>query len=75
MYNSHSNNPVPFFARGAGAERFETMATRPDEFAGGAHAFRRGPYFHQAEMGRLLMELVAPADPAATAQATGESGS
>lgn len=47
--NSHSNIPVPLFARGKGADRFERIPTTA-----------AGPkrVFHQTEIGRLLFELI-----------------
>ena len=47
--NSHSNNPVPLFARGKGAERFDDIPTTP---AGDKAVF------HQTAIGQLLFELI-----------------
>ncbi|MFG0242637.1 MAG: alkaline phosphatase [Phycisphaerales bacterium JB054] len=55
--NSHSNNPVPLFARGKGAERFEGIATTP----AGSKAV-----FHQTRIGQLLFELVSEPTAAAS---------
>lgn len=57
LADSHSNQPVPMFVRGAGAERFAAIPTKPDSFTtpDGAR-FERPAYFHQVEIGRALLE-------------------
>lgn len=58
--NSHSNLPVPLFARGPGSERLAEIPTKPDSLtAADGRTFQRPPSFHQAEIGRLLHRLIA----------------
>ncbi|MFG0259895.1 MAG: alkaline phosphatase [Phycisphaerales bacterium JB041] len=47
--DSHSNLPVPLYARGKGADRFDDLATTP---AGNKAVF------HQTQIGELLFELI-----------------
>lgn len=56
--DSHSNTPVPLFVRGAGAERFAKVPTKPDLFIGGGKSFERPAYFHQSEIGKLMLGLL-----------------
>jgi alkaline phosphatase len=46
---SHTNNLVPFFAKGAGSDQFHAMADQTDP--------HRGKYLDNAEVGQVLMEL------------------
>jgi len=46
----HTNSLVPFYAKGMGAERFQTLADEYDSI--------RGPYLDNAELGRILFELM-----------------
>lgn len=57
LFNSHSNQLVPLFFRGAGSACIERIETETDAFDDGTHRFGRGPYFHQAELGKVLKEL------------------
>ena len=52
--NGHSNQLVPLFVRGAGAERIVEIATDDDKFDDGTHQFGRGKYLHQSELGQFL---------------------
>ena len=63
LFNSHSNSLVPLFARGPGSERLADLADETDAFEVGAHRFGRGPYLHQAEVGRLIKEFIAAGTP------------
>jgi alkaline phosphatase len=56
--DSHSNTPVPLFVRGAGVERFAKIPTEPDAFIGGGRSFERPAYFHQAEIGKVMLGLL-----------------
>jgi alkaline phosphatase len=57
---SHSNQPVPLFVRGPGSERFAAIPTQPDNHATpDGRNLERPPYFHQAEIGKLLHRLIA----------------
>ena len=75
--DSHSNQPVPVFVRGPGAARFAEIPTLPDANTttgpDRAEHFERAPYFHQAEIGRVLLGLLgsSPAEVAAPVQSEG----
>lgn len=76
--DSHSNQPVPVFVRGPGATRFAEIPTLPDANTAGpdrAEHFERPPYFHQAEIGRVLLGLLdagsSPPEVAAPGQSEG----
>ena len=58
MSNSHSSLPVPIFFRGAGGELIPPMATKTDAFDDGGHHVGRGAYFHETDLGKLLIRLV-----------------
>lgn len=58
FHNGHSNQLVPLFARGAGAEAVAALATRRDEHSADGRSFGRGRYFHQTELGQLLLRIV-----------------
>ncbi len=57
FFDHHSNQLVPLFVRGAGAQRVMALAMQQDEPA--APGQSRGRYMHQARLGGLLLELVA----------------
>lgn len=57
--NSHSNQLVPFFVRGAGAERFVAAADQTDRAVSGGRTYGRGAYLTQPEMGRILKQMMA----------------
>ncbi|MEL7237703.1 MAG: alkaline phosphatase, partial [Planctomycetota bacterium] len=57
MSGSHSNRLVPVFVRGPGMDRVAALATKEDRFSDGTYEFGVGRYFHQAELGELLIEL------------------
>ena len=63
LFNSHSNQPVPFFARGCGADAFAALPTKPDMLIDTSgptsRTFERPPYFHQSEIGKTLLRFVA----------------
>ena len=61
MSNSHSSLPVPIFFRGAGSDLIPPMATKRDEFDDGVHRFGRGAYFHETDLGKLLIRLTGDA--------------
>ncbi|MBK7403328.1 MAG: alkaline phosphatase [Phycisphaerales bacterium] len=71
LFNSHSNQPVPLFARGAGAGAFAALPSKPDVLIDTSGAtsrtFERPPYFHQSEIGKTLMRFVAAQGEAPTA--------
>ena len=57
--NTHSNLPVPMFVRGCGSGVFAEIPTMPDTHAApDGRVFERQPYFHQAEIGRTLLDLL-----------------
>ena len=56
--NSHSNQLVPFFVRGAGADAFIAAADREDVAEVDGKPVGRGRYLTQSDMGRLLIELL-----------------
>ena len=63
MSGAHSNRPVPIFFRGAGSELIGPMATRQDVFYDGNKRYGSGPYFHETDLGKLLLRLVGDATP------------
>ena len=79
--DSHSNQPVPVFVRGPGADRFAKIQTLLDAntTTGPDHAehFERPAYFHQAEIGRVLLGLLdadaSPAEAPCEVEGQGES--
>ncbi|HZW09728.1 MAG TPA: alkaline phosphatase [Phycisphaerales bacterium] len=67
LFNSHSNQPVPLFVRGPGADRFAAIPTSPDSHtAPDGRTFERPPYFHQSEIGKLLHRLIGERAPMST---------
>ncbi|MBN2103665.1 alkaline phosphatase [bacterium] len=46
----HTNSLVPFYAKGMGAQRFQTLADEHDPV--------RGPYLDNAELGRALFDVM-----------------
>ncbi|MHB9879842.1 alkaline phosphatase [Pacificimonas sp. ICDLI1SI03] len=57
--NSHSAQLVPFFARGAGADRLITEADEVDQMRSADGTARgRGRYLTQPEMGAAILELL-----------------
>ncbi len=60
--NAHSNTPVPFFVRGPGSERFAALPTKPDTADTDTRHFARPPYFHETDVGRLLLNMLSHTD-------------
>jgi alkaline phosphatase len=59
--NSHSNQPVPLFARGPSADQLAARADQLDAYDDGKYQFGHGLYLHQSELGQhLLSEFGAP---------------
>ncbi|QDU32607.1 Alkaline phosphatase precursor [Poriferisphaera corsica] len=56
-FNSHSNFPVPFFVKGAGADRFDQLPKQMDYYESNGEQFGRGLYFHQIDMARVLKDI------------------
>lgn len=54
---SHSNQLVPFFVRGAGADRFIAAADKEDHAIINGEAVGRGRYLTQPEMGQILLDF------------------
>lgn len=54
---SHSNQLVPFFVRGAGAQRFIAAADEIDRAVVSGQVVGRGRYLTQPEMGAILLDL------------------
>ena len=73
LFDHHSNQLVPLFARGPGAAEAVALADLVDAAEFDGAAVGRGPYMHQAVLGGWLMSLVgddaqpAPATRPATA--------
>ena len=61
----HSNQLVPLFARGVGAEAVIALADEVDEAQSDGREVGRGPYFPQAKLGRWLIGQVRTDDNAA----------
>ena len=62
MFNAHSNLPVAVFSRGAGGGRIAPLATKSDDAEVGGRVVGRGPYLHQTDLGKLLINFVDAAD-------------
>ena len=58
LFDHHSNQLVPLFAKGAGADAVVALADGVDEAEIGGEAVGRGPYFHQAKLGAWLIGQV-----------------
>ena len=56
--NSHSNFPVPFFAKGQGVEMFQQLPKQNDIYVIDDRQYGYGPYFHQVDMGRILLDVM-----------------
>ncbi|WP_432797970.1 alkaline phosphatase [Poriferisphaera sp. WC338] len=60
FYRSHSNRPVPFFAKGIGAEVFPSYAINLDQYNDGKQTYGFGKYMHQVDMGKQLHAVLKP---------------
>ncbi len=59
QFGSHSNWPVPLFARGVGAEALVALAEKVDAHTDAeGRQFGLGPYTTQADVGAYLIELM-----------------
>lgn len=56
FFDHHSNQLVPMFIRGAGSERIISIETTADTPA--LPGLGRGPFMHQGELGKALLELM-----------------